>query len=116
MSEKTRDFPAELVHLADLARALAHPGRLRILEILAREKTCICGEIVDQLPFSQSTVSQHLKELKQVGLITGEISGPRTCYCLDPAAVERARDHFNNLFAGMDCCPPTPSKGETFEL
>lgn len=116
MTEITREFPEQLTRLADLARALAHPGRLRILEILAQKKSCICGEIVDQLPFSQSTVSQHLKELKQVGLITGEISGPRTCYCLDKAAVERAQTQFNELFAGMDCCPPTPSKGETFEL
>ncbi len=63
--------------------------RLRILRLLGERETCICGEIVDQLPLAQSTVSQHLKILKQAGLIRGEIDGPRTCYCLDRAALER---------------------------
>jgi ArsR family transcriptional regulator len=109
-------FEPQLVQLAEVARALAHPGRLRILQILARQKTCICGDIVQQLPFSQSTVSQHLKELKRVGLITGEISGPRTCYCLDPAVVRRAGASFAELFADFGCDEILSSEGETFEL
>lgn len=116
MTQAIASFDPSLVALADLAKALAHPGRLRILEILAREKACICGDIVEKLPFSQSTVSQHLKELKRVGLITGEISGPRTCYCLDTEALVLARDRFAKLFTGIGCCGPEAEKGETFEI
>ena len=109
-------FDENLMELADIAKALSHPGRLQILRILAREKSCICGDIVQQLPFSQSTVSQHLKELKRVGLITGEISGPRTCYCLDAGTVNRAQAGFAELFTGIGCCQPVANEGETFEL
>lgn len=79
--------------LAALARALGHPARLAILRVLAARATCICGEIVDVLPLAQSTVSQHLKVLKEAGLIRGTVDGPRTCYCLDRDAVAAlARD------------------------
>lgn len=74
--------------LAVLAKALGHPLRVRILRILARRRACICGELVDELPVAQSTVSQHLKVLKDAGLIQGEIDGPRICYCIDPRALE----------------------------
>lgn len=77
--------------LAALARALGHPARVRILRLLADRGTCVCGEIVDELPFAQSTVSQHLKVLKEAGLIRGEVDGPRSCYCLEPAALRRLR-------------------------
>ena len=107
------DFTPELTRLADLAKALSHPGRLRILQILAERRSCICGDIVDRLPYSQSTVSQHLKELKRVGLVTGEIEGPRTCYCLDNAVLTQARDGFLRLFGGFECCP---TQGETHEF
>ena len=100
---KTADFSADLVDLAEVAKALGHPGRLEILRILAG-KACICGDIVDRMPLSQSTVSQHLKELKKVGLIRGEIEGPRTCYCLDSEAVQAAWEKFTNLFENMNCC------------
>jgi len=106
-------FDTELTRLADLAKALSHPGRLRILQILAEQRSCICGDIVDRLPYSQSTVSQHLKELKRVGLITGEISGPRTCYCLDNTVLTQARDGFGQLFGGIACCA---TEGEPHEL
>jgi DNA-binding transcriptional ArsR family regulator len=69
--------------LAGLCKALAHPARIRIIEYLRQVDRCICGDIVDVLPLAQSTVSQHLKILKQAGLIRGEIEGPRVCYCLD---------------------------------
>ncbi len=78
---RRRRFPKDLARLADLAKALSHPARIQILQILAAKKSCICGELVDDLPLSQSTVSQHLKELKRAGLIVGEIEGLRTCYC-----------------------------------
>jgi ArsR family transcriptional regulator len=75
--------------IAVLAKALAHPARVQIVRLLARRGTCVCGEIVDELPLAQSTVSQHLKVLKDSGLIQGEVDGPRTCYCIDPRALRR---------------------------
>lgn len=70
--------------LAQLAKALAHPTRIAILRMLVRHDGCIVGDIVDELPLAQSTVSQHLKQLKDAGLIRGEIDGPRICYCVEP--------------------------------
>lgn len=83
--------------LAELAKALGHPLRVRILRILAKRNACVCGELVDELPVAQSTVSQHLKVLKDVGLIQGEIDGPRICYCVVPAAIQELK----MLVAGM---------------
>ena len=77
--------------LACLAKALGHPARVAILRLLMRRETCMCGEIVDELPLAQSTVSQHLKQLKEAGLIRGEIDGPRVCYCVEPGTVAQLR-------------------------
>ena len=77
--------------LAGLAKAIAHPARIAILRLLTRRLSCVCGEIVDELPLAQSTVSQHLKVLKEAGLIRGEIDGPRICYCLEPQMLRRLR-------------------------
>lgn len=74
---------------AAICRALGHPARIRIIEYLKKQNRCICGEIVETLPLAQSTVSQHLKILKQSGLVRGEIEGPRTCYCLDPTVMNQ---------------------------
>lgn len=78
--------------LAELTKAMGHPLRVRILRILAKRKTCICGELVDELPVAQSTVSQHLKMLKESGLIQGEIDGPRICYCICPGVLEELKE------------------------
>jgi ArsR family transcriptional regulator len=83
--------------LAALAKALAHPARVQIVRLLARRGTCICGEIVDELPLAQSTVSQHLKILKESGLVAGEIDGPRTCYCIDPRGLRRLKALIGSL-------------------
>lgn len=83
--------------LAELAKALGHPLRVRIMRILARRKTCVCGELVDELPIAQSTVSQHLKMLKDAGLIQGEIDGPRVCYCIAPRVVDELKDLVGHL-------------------
>jgi ArsR family transcriptional regulator len=83
--------------LAVLAKALGHPIRVRILRILARRAECICGDLVDELPLAQSTVSQHLKVLKDAGLIRGEIDGPRVCYCLEPGTLRRLRTLLESL-------------------
>ena len=80
---KSYEFSAKENRLARYAKALAHPARVAILKILASKASCQCGDIVDELPLSQSTVSQHLKELKEAGLIKGEIDGTKVCYCID---------------------------------
>ncbi len=78
--------------LANLAKALAHPARVAILRRLLAQGECVCGEIVEGLPLAQATVSQHLKVLKQAGLISGEVDGPRVCYCVNPKAVQRIKE------------------------
>ncbi|WP_146647561.1 ArsR/SmtB family transcription factor [Labilithrix luteola] len=77
--------------LATLAKAIAHPARVQILRILTRRNSCVCGDIVDELPLAQSTVSQHLKILKDAGLVRGDVDGPRVCYCIEPSAVRRLK-------------------------
>lgn len=77
--------------LAALAKAVGHPARVQILRLLTRKNACVCGDIVDELPLAQSTVSQHLKVLKEAGLIRGEVDGPRICYCIEPRALRRLR-------------------------
>lgn len=73
--------------LARLAKAVAHPARVAILRMLVRHEGCIVGDIVDELPLAQSTISQHLKQLKEAGVIRGEVDGPRVCYCVEPGTV-----------------------------
>ena len=83
--------------LAKLAWAVAHPARVQIVRLLIGREVCICGEIVDCLPLAQSTVSQHLKILKESGLIQGEVDGPKVCYCINPKQLERLKA----LMAGL---------------
>ncbi len=83
--------------LAALAWGLAHPLRIRILQLLAKRETCVCGEIVDEMPVAQSTVSQHLKILKEVGLVQGEIDGPRVCYCINPESLAELKQLIGKL-------------------
>ncbi len=80
---KKEEFKKAEVQLADFFKVLSHPARIAILKALAKHKSCICGELVDVLPLAQSTVSQHLKELKRVGLIQGTVDGPKSCYCIN---------------------------------
>ena len=80
---KTKDYSAQELSIAKYAKALSHPARVAILNVLLKRQSCICGAIVDELPLSQSTVSQHLKELKAAGLIKGDIEGVSVCYCID---------------------------------
>ena len=77
--------------LAALAKAVAHPARVRIVRLLLRRTSCMCGDIVDELPLARSTVSQHLKVLKAAGLIRGEVDGPRVCYWVEPRTVRRLK-------------------------
>ena len=105
---RSEAFVDRQTDLAESARALGHPGRLAILELLARLNTCNCGDLVEELPLAQATVSQHLKVLKSAGLIQGTIEGPRTCYCIDWEAVVRVGDAFREWFSEIgeaaECC------------
>jgi DNA-binding transcriptional ArsR family regulator len=102
---KTEGFTKTQIDLAAIAKALGHPARIAILQFLAERKACVCGDIVDELPLSQSTVSQHLKELKNVGLIKGDIEGPTVCYCIDEKVWSKAKKALNDLFQNpAGCC------------
>ena len=98
---KKEEFTQKEQDLAAFAKALAHPARIAILKVLARHNECICGEIVEVLPLAQSTVSQHLKELKNAGLIDGNIEGPRSCYCINWKAFEKFNTEFSTLFTTL---------------
>jgi len=107
-STKVEGFTEQQQRTAELLKALGHPARIAILEFIISKCSCICGDIVDELPLSQSTVSQHLKALKQAGIITGEIEGVKTCYCIDPQVWDELKTSFN-LFSDKyinqnNCC------------
>ena len=93
--DKRTSFSQIDQNLALFCKALSHPARIAILRYLAEQNSCICGDIVEELPLAQSTVSQHLKELQNAGLIKGEIEGPKTCYCVD-------LDHYNEMSEQLD--------------
>lgn len=106
---KTEDFTLRENKIARYAKALAHPARVAILRILLKQQACICGDIVDILPLSQSTVSQHLKELKEAGLVQGDVEGVTVCYCINEEGWNEAKKIFEDLFVqykgcGPDCC------------
>ena len=106
-SHKRAHFTPADQEVAAVAKALGHPARVAILRLLAQRQSCVCGELVLELPLSQSTVSQHLKELKAAGLVQGEVDGPRVCYCLDPAGWARARQ----LLGELPAAPPLAAAG-----
>ena len=101
---KKNEFTQEDTWLADVAKALSHPARIRILKILTEMNVCMCGDIVELLPLSQSTVSQHLKELKRVGLIHGDIEGPKVCYCVNNENLQEAKKELDLLFSQVCNC------------
>ncbi len=106
MLAKIDVFEPRLAALAELGKALSHPARIAILELLAEREQCICGELVDELPLAQASVSRHLKALKEAGLIKGEIDGPRTCYCLNKEALSALHEQFSGLFTSLLQAPP----------
>lgn len=105
---KSPNYSSSAITLAAFAKALAHPARVAILELLLKKKSCICGSIVDELPLSQSTVSQHLKELKSAGLIKGEIDGVSVCYCINEKVWNQAAQLLDKFFSPLNkqntCC------------
>ncbi|MFM1998470.1 MAG: hypothetical protein RL204_417 [Bacteroidota bacterium] len=105
---KHEEFTVKDNKVAKYAKALSHPARIAILRLLIQRQACICGDIVEELPLSQSTVSQHLKELKDAGLIKGEIEGVKICYCIDEKEWTEAKRYIDELFASYNtdkkCC------------
>jgi ArsR family transcriptional regulator, arsenate/arsenite/antimonite-responsive transcriptional repressor len=103
-TSKKEAFSTSQNRLADLAKALAHPARIAILEFLAKQNACVCGDIVEELPLSQATVSQHLAELKRIGLIKGEIEGPKVCYCIDQKKWKESKQLFAQFLSETKSC------------
>lgn len=105
---KVEEFTVKDNKIAQYAKALAHPARVAILQLLLKKQSCICGDIVNEVPLSQSTVSQHLKELKRAGLIKGEIEGKMVCYCINNEEWEIAKNYMSNFFKPLikkgNCC------------
>ncbi|MDR8393768.1 metalloregulator ArsR/SmtB family transcription factor [Aliifodinibius sp. S!AR15-10] len=107
---KAKLFEPNQKRTAELMKALGHPARIAIIELLAERNTCICGDITDELPLAQSTVSQHLKALKTAGIIKGEIDGVRVCYCLDEKGIKEIEELFSPLVQNLttaiknNCC------------
>lgn len=96
---KTLGFSNETNEMAEILKALGHPARIEIVQFLMKSNTCICGDIVEVLPLAQSTVSKHLSELKNAGIIKGTITGNNLCYCIDGVAFEKINlffQHINN--------------------
>ncbi|WP_140486868.1 ArsR/SmtB family transcription factor [Flavobacterium sp. GSA192] len=106
---KTEHFTIQQNELAMLAKAIGHPARIAIIEYLIKVDSCICGDIVNELPLSQPTISQHLKELKNAGLIKGNFEGNTICYCLDENGFEKIKLFFNHVNTYLEnkknqCC------------
>jgi DNA-binding transcriptional ArsR family regulator len=105
---KPKEFTDSQIEMATLAKALGHPARIAIIEYLLSVDTCICGDIVDQLPLAQPTVSQHLKALKNAGLIKGNIEGNTICYCVDKTNLEKLNQFMQHISSQNEneneCC------------
>jgi DNA-binding transcriptional ArsR family regulator len=97
-ASKTNQYDEKQLLIAKYAKALSHPARIAILNVLLSKQTCVCGDIVEELPLAQSTVSQHLKELKEAGLIKGDIDGSSVCYCIDKIEWDKASVILDSLF------------------
>ena len=105
---KSEIFTAEQNRLAIQLKAIAHPARIAILQELIKVNACICGDLVNELGLAQATISQHLKELKNAGIIQGTIEGASVCYCIEPKAWKALQDELNGLFGSyqnkQSCC------------
>jgi ArsR family transcriptional regulator len=105
-ASKTDQFSKRENDMAQLFKALAHPARIAIVEYLLSVDTCICGDIVDHLPLAQPTVSQHLKELKQAGIIQGSVEGTAICYCINEKTMQKIQKYFGKIESKIvqKCC------------
>lgn len=107
-ASKTDLFTKQQNEIATMAKALAHPARIAILQYLVKKNACVCGDLVDELGLAQATTSQHLKELKTAGIIQGNIEGASVCYCIDPKVWKQYQVLFTSFFKDVDlsqnCC------------
>lgn len=107
-ASKTALFTKQQNELASMAKALAHPARIAILQYLMKTDTCVCGDLVEELGLAQATTSQHLKELKNAGIIQGTIEGASVCYCIEPLVWKKYKQLFNSFFGDVKpenkCC------------
>lgn len=105
-ASKSEFFSEQQNELASLFKAISHPARVAIIEYLLKVDSCICGDIVNELPLAQPTVSQHLKELKNVGIIKGNIEGTAICYCLNPETMKKLENYFSGISSELKtkCC------------
>ncbi len=104
---KTEHFTSKQNQIATIAKALGHPARIAILEYLMTVDECICGDIVNELPLAQPTVSQHLKELKNAGIIKGNVEGNAICYCIDEKTINILNVYFSKIVQKVSktkCC------------
>ncbi|MFN8308907.1 MAG: metalloregulator ArsR/SmtB family transcription factor [Chitinophagales bacterium] len=104
---KAEHYTEKQNQIATLIKALAHPARIAIVEYLLKTSSCICGDIVNELPLSQPTVSQHLRELKNAGIIKGNVEGTAICYCLDEKTLGVIRNYFHQFISRLEkknCC------------
>ncbi|GGI27901.1 ArsR/SmtB family transcription factor [Pedobacter mendelii] len=104
---KTEHFTDKQNQIATIAKALGHPARVAIIDYLLKVNECICGDIVNELPLAQPTISQHLKELKNAGLIKGNIEGTTICYCINEKTFDILKTYFSNIIANdreQNCC------------
>lgn len=105
-ASKSEFFSDQQNELASLFKAISHPARVAIIEYLLKVDSCICGDIVNELPLAQPTVSQHLKELKNVGIIKGNVEGTAICYCLNPETMKKLENYFSGISKELKtkCC------------
>jgi len=108
-ASKTDEYSQQQISLAAMFKALGHPARVAIIQFILKAESCICGDIVNELPLSQPTVSQHLKELKSAGIIHGNVEGNAICYCLNDKTVTLLKDYFGSLtdqiqLKNSNCC------------
>lgn len=105
---KNELFTKQQNELSAMAKAIAHPARIAILQYLVKKNACVCGDLVDELGLAQATTSQHLKELKTAGIIQGNIEGVNVCYCIEPKTWKKYKDFFNAFFKEVEikenCC------------
>ena len=106
---KEEIFTTDQNYFASIAKVLGHPARVAILQSLIEKNTCVCGELVDEIGLAQATISQHLKELKNIGIIQGNIEGTKVCYCINPVKLKEIQSLFDKLFTSLidknnSCC------------
>ena len=101
---KEKIFKPEQNYIASIAKVLGHPARIAIIQNLIKKNTCICGDLVDEIGLAQATISQHLKELKKIEIIQGEIEGTKVCYCINKVKWKEIKNLFDTMFSSFPCC------------